>query len=89
MSIFGRKPRLPRRVMNTPAWITLDGGFGVLRCTVTNMSDSGAQLRVPDARKLPKTFHLSFQPGVRKGLHCQVVWRSASGVGIKFIENKI
>jgi hypothetical protein len=81
----GRKPREPRRRVNAPAWISYDGGFGVLRCMLVNMSRGGAWLRVDDAARLPNSFNLMFQQGSRDGKKCRVVWRSADTVGVKFI----
>lgn len=83
--VAGRKPREPRRSLNAPGWITYDGSFGVMRCTVVNMSRGGAWLRVDNAGKLPKNFTLSLQQGSRDGKKCLIVWRSSDTVGVKFI----
>jgi len=85
MRQFGRKTREPRRSANAPGWISVDGSFGVLPCTVVNVSRGGAWLRLDNAPRLAKSFQLMFQKGSRDGKKCQIVWRSADTVGVKFV----
>jgi hypothetical protein len=84
MKLFGHKTREPRRRANSPAWISYDGGFGVQPCTVLNVSRGGAWLRVDGAGRLPKTFSIMFERGSRVGKKCQIVWRVANDIGVKF-----
>ena len=50
-------------------------------CIVTNLSETGAQLRLPSPS--PNVFDL-FVDGERSGRTCFVVWRKGNRVGVKF-----
>jgi hypothetical protein len=58
MSLFGRKTRPARRRTNQPAWITVDGGFAARQCTVIDISEGGARLRVEDPQFVKPQFQL-------------------------------
>jgi hypothetical protein len=60
MSIFGRKHRGSRRRTNQPAWMTVDGGFAARQCTVLDISEGGARLRVDDPQFVRPQFQLKF-----------------------------
>lgn len=84
MAIFGRKHRLSRRRTNQPAWITMDGGFAARQCTVLDISQGGARLRVEDPHFVKQQFHLKFER-TSPGKPCTVVWRKGDVIGIKFV----
>ena len=58
MTLFGRKTRPTRRRTNQPAWITIDGGFATRPCTVIDISEGGARLRVEDPQFVKPQFQL-------------------------------
>jgi hypothetical protein len=58
MTLFGRKTRPARRRTNQPAWITVDGGFATRQCTVIDISEGGARLRVEDPQFVKPQFQL-------------------------------
>lgn len=80
----GRKSRAPRRRLNKPGWISVEGDFGVQRCTVEDISDSGAQILAARPKAIPATFTLSFSQTDRRGRRCHVVWRTGAKLGVKF-----
>jgi hypothetical protein len=81
----GRKSRAARRKLDHPAWIVVNGSFGVSRCEMQDISTSGARLRVEKPDAVPKYFTLSFRQNDRGGRPCKVIWRSGSSVGVQFV----
>ena len=82
---FGRKSRETRRKLDRPAWIVIDGAFGVRRCTLVDISEGGAQIRIENPSNVPKYFTLSFNQTERRGKSCKVVWRSSHSIGVQFV----
>ena len=80
----GKKQRETRRRLNKPGWISVDGAFGVQKCTVEDISQNGAQILAAQAQSIPKTFTLSFSQADRSGRRCHVVWRSGAKLGVRF-----
>ena len=58
MTIFGRKPRSPRRRTNQEAWMAIDGAFAARRCSVLDISKDGAKIRVEDPAFVRPVFQL-------------------------------
>jgi hypothetical protein len=84
MAIFGRKPRPSRRRTNQPAWMTIDGSFAARQCTVIDISEGGARLRVEDPQFVKPHFHLKFDR-TSPGRACKVAWKKGDLIGIKFV----
>jgi PilZ domain len=55
-----------------------------IHCIVRNVSDGGALLEVESSIGIPNTFTLFLKPG-RLKRSCEVVWRSAKNIGIRFL----
>ncbi|MGE3991939.1 PilZ domain-containing protein [Pseudorhodoplanes sp.] len=49
------------------------------------ISERGARLRVDEPQNVPDHFTLLLKGGVIRIRKCQVIWRSASHVGVKFV----
>ncbi len=79
------KRRWPRKQLNLPAWIDLGNDLRPQRCTLIDISDSGARLAVEDIEGLPDKFHLAMSRFGKSGRSCNVVWRSHDEVGIEFV----
>jgi hypothetical protein len=58
----------------------------VQRCTVQNISQSGAQILAAHPRAISKTFTLPFSQANRSGKRCHVVWRTGAKLRVKFGE---
>ena len=84
MAIFGRKSRPSRRRTNQPAWMTIDGSFAARQCTVIDISEGGARLRVEDPQFVKPQFHLKFDRS-SPGRACKVAWKKGDLIGIKFV----
>ncbi|HXQ82740.1 MAG TPA: PilZ domain-containing protein [Xanthobacteraceae bacterium] len=56
----------------------------VIHCTVQNITDGGACLKVANTYGLPQTFELTFESG-RTRRACRVVWRTHDQLGVSFL----
>jgi PilZ domain len=61
--------------------ILLNGGGSVLDCTVSNISKSGAMIKIENAIAVPENFDLQVDGEVRR---CLAVWRLMNRIGVKF-----
>ena len=61
----------------------LFGAAAPIDCIIRNISDAGAAIDVPPVG-IPDTFTLLIKPELRKR-DCQVIWRSSSRIGVRFI----
>jgi len=80
----GERRQAPRRNLNTPGWIRLDGGFGLRECKIIDVSISGVRISLPFAGKLPETFTLLLSKHAQ-GHRVRTVWRRANQIGARFI----
>jgi hypothetical protein len=70
--------------MHYNAWLAT-GPDRMQACLVSDISDSGARIELPDDRSLPDRFMLLLSRNGAARRACQVIWRKASHVGVKFI----
>jgi len=54
------------------------------QCTVIDISDSGARLRVEDPQFVKPQFQLKFDR-TSPGRACKVAWKKGDVIGIKFV----
>jgi len=74
--------RHARKVINRPALVR--AGDTVRPCTVMDISEGGARLKLDGLPELPDVFELILSWGARTKRKCQVRWRSDSEVGVQF-----
>jgi hypothetical protein len=55
----------------------------VIYCTVENITNSGACLKLASTSGVPRTFDLTFEHG-RTRRSCRVVWRTNDKLGVAF-----
>ncbi|MBX9684840.1 MAG: PilZ domain-containing protein [Hyphomicrobium sp.] len=55
----------------------------VMDCTVRALSKDSAELRLPNTLSVPRAFELVVKPH-NKTYACEVVWRSATDMGVIF-----
>lgn len=84
MSVFGRKHRPARRRTNQTAWMTVDGGFAARQCTVLDISEDGARVKVEDPQFVRSHFQLKFER-TSPGRTCRVAWKKGDVIGIEFV----
>lgn len=70
-----------RRVLKG-AYISFKGRGAAIDCTVRNLSDGGACLKVESPIGIPDTFELALDPASIR--HCRVTWRKARQIGVEF-----
>ena len=64
------------------AHITFRSHQATIDCTVRNLSDSGACLRVQSPIGIPDAFDLVLDS--KSVVHCRVTWRKAKQIGVEF-----
>jgi hypothetical protein len=72
-----------RRVLKAGVVATNDRRL-TRNCTVRDISDTGARLRMESSLVVPDTFELIVEIDGLEA-NCEVVWRSAGEVGVKFL----
>lgn len=75
----------PRRRMLKAGLLTFNGSFSAMKCTVRDLSDGGARLKVDQLAAIPAEFELIIEID---GLYAKssVAWRKASEIGVRFLE---
>jgi hypothetical protein len=71
-----------QRVLKSGKIVYAKGSI-VIDCTIRNISDTGAQLKVPTTVGIPDNFEFREEIG-RKGRAAVVVWRKGDMIGIRF-----
>jgi len=54
-------------------------------CTVSDISATGAQLRLAAKEDSPDEFDLILSKGAKVHRRCSVVWRSKNRIGVRFV----
>jgi hypothetical protein len=83
MTIENRKH--PRRYAQLFGVILNRDGSVLGRCTMLNVSATGAQLCLNTSSELPTEFTLALSKNGRVRRRCQIVWRYEDIVGVRFL----
>jgi PilZ domain len=78
------KRRARRRPMRYTAWIAPKPG-DLHGCVLSDVSDSGARIRVEDADTIPDCFMLMLARNGKVLRPCRVVWRKPQHLGVTFL----
>jgi hypothetical protein len=73
-----------RNIINRPAWISVGDGLPLLKCTLIDMSGSGAKLVLESADEIPNRFSLWLSRDGRRSHACRIVWSEQTTVGVQF-----
>jgi hypothetical protein len=73
-----------RRSLSYSAKIRADGSE--VSCTMSDVSESGARLILAGNQQIPDRFVLLLAADDGPRRHCQVVWRDATIVGVRFVQ---
>lgn len=77
--------RAPRRRVLKAGIVAFNDRHSTLPCTVRNVSDTGALIRMPGGLSPPDTFDLIIElDGLEAS--CTVMWRKGEDVGVRFDE---
>lgn len=81
------KRRALRRSLEYPAGIAAGDGSPVQSCFLSDVSETGARVRVTDPAQFPATVMLILS---RNGVfrRCRVAWRNESSLGLEFLDAK-
>lgn len=82
---FREARRAKREKVHYSAWVQVDSSRAPIECLIKDMSDSGARLELPPViRSLPFRFALWLDREGKVQRTCEVVWRRAYSVGVRF-----
>jgi len=74
----------PRDKIERPAWISFGGSLPLQKCTLIDISDSGAKLALDDIGQLPDKFNLWLSRHGHPRYVCRIVWRGRNTIGVQF-----
>ena len=63
--------------------IVINDGFSTFACTVRNLSETGALLKVPSVVGIPDSFQLHREDGTK--YNCTVARRTGTELGVSFV----
>ena len=69
--------------MRRDAWLVPEGGERC-DCVITNISDRGAHINIPDSEAIPDSFLLLLAENGSTRRRCRVIWRKPREIGVKF-----
>lgn len=82
--------RKKRQRMRRDAAVVLNATGRPIHCDIWDISDGGARLSIAHPyAELPRSFALLLTTDARVKRSCEVVWRDARFVGVKFISDWI
>jgi len=86
-----QRRKAARRIMQVklPAKILLVDGTHAFQCKICDISQTGAKLSTLEASKVPDTFFLMLSAHGTAHRSCEVVWRSAKELGIRFLSEAV
>ncbi len=69
-----------------PGFLVLEPGGASIECTVAEVSDGGAGLRV-SSLPLPQTFELLLTANGKVRRQCHLIWRRGKAARVRFLRN--
>jgi len=79
------KRRAPRQGVCWKGLIHDDQGSIIAPCFMTNVSASGAKLVIEAGINVPDWFVLALARNASVRRDCEVVWRAATSIGVRFV----
>ena len=79
------KRKYDRRVIRYPAQIDAGAGAPLCECTLYDVSEEGAQIRIGQSQNLPNEFTLVLSHEGAARRRCTVMWRSGERLGVRFL----
>ena len=73
----------PRYTVSKDSKILFRNRSCQMKCTVAELSNSGARLRPTDVGLLPNEFDLILSPGQQ--VKCEVIHRTGTEIGVRFL----
>lgn len=75
----------PRHAVHVDGKLILAEGARTLDCVILDISEGGARVSVAVAMDLPPKVYL-WQPAIDTVFDCEVCWREAKYVGLRFVD---
>jgi hypothetical protein len=82
--MFDNRRRAVRRKVRWQAAVIAVDGSWQHKCTIIDVSTSGAQVSLNAAIALPREFFLAFTKSGRVSRLCELVWRADTKLGVRF-----
>lgn len=73
-----------RKNVGAAAWVNALDGCRLFKCTVVDISDSGAKIAFGATDRIPEAFVLALSRSGNPSYPCRVVWRRSDAIGVKF-----
>ena len=77
--------RKPRKALKATAFVYTMDGWPVGECKTLDVSETGAKLIWTSPDDIPPEFLLSLSPNGKVRRHCQIKWREADKIGVRFV----
>ena len=75
----------PRRQLRYPARLDLGADNPRWDCTLQDISEGGAKLKLRGPDNLPEEFNLLLAIGPKTSRRCKLVWRTEDTIGVRFL----
>jgi hypothetical protein len=76
--------RFPRRRVLKEGKVIFGQGHSIVDCTIDNMAEGGAHIRVTSSHGVPEAFYLA--EASRGIIHrAEVAWRTTTGMGLRLL----
>lgn len=79
------KRKAKRYTLEYEGMIYAESGEMIARCSLRDVSETGAQIGLKREAELPKRFILSLSSGGGVRRHCELVWQFSTVAGVKFL----
>jgi hypothetical protein len=76
--------RKPRRQFHYNASVLLDATSQPCRCSISDISETGARIVLESECELPERFILLLTSSGEARRHCRLVWRNGLAAGVEF-----
>jgi hypothetical protein len=76
--------RKPRRHFHYNASVLLDATSSPRRCSISDISETGARIMLESECELPERFILLLTPSGEARRHCRLVWKNGLSAGVAF-----
>jgi PilZ domain len=82
---FIERRRSVREPVEIPAWVDVGDGLQPRSCTILDVSEGGARIKLSSPNELPKEFWLVLTKDRTRRRHCRMVWHSDTLAGVKYL----
>jgi hypothetical protein len=77
-----------RRAVQRDGMVYAESGKALVRCSLRDVSESGAQIELKKELELPMRFTLSLSSGAEVRRRCSLVWQFSIVAGVRFLKDE-